>query len=280
MVRALLSSQHPHLAQESLRSVSAGWDNTMFRLGDRLAVRLPRRKSAEQLLLNEQQWLPRLPSPLPLPIPMPLRIGKPEGDFPWHWSVVPWLDGVTAEQGEARNDQAPVLAEFFSALHQPMPPEAPRNVHRGIPLVDRRSTVEERMERLAQHGQPLSDRLRQEWEHALQLPIDIPSTWLHGDLHALNVLAQEGRLSGVIDWGDVCQGDRATDLASIWMIFADRHAREDVIRRCTAVTDSTWKRARAWAISFAIVLADSGLAGDRSHAVISQRTLARLEAGP
>jgi aminoglycoside phosphotransferase (APT) family kinase protein len=279
-VRALLASQHPDLAQEPLHRVGAGWDNTTFRLGDRLAVRLPRRKQVEQLLLNEQQWLPRLPSPLPLPIPMPVRIGKPEGDVPCAWSVVPWLDGITADRTDAQSDQAPRLAEFFEALHRPAPVEAPRNSHRGIPLANRRNAIEERMERMARLGPPLSDRLREEWERALDLPIDIPSTWLHGDLHALNVLVKDGGLSGVIDWGDVCQGDRATDLAAVWMIFADRRAREHAIRRCTSVTDVTWQRARGWAISFAVVLSDSGLAGDPSHAAVGKRTLERLEEGP
>jgi aminoglycoside phosphotransferase (APT) family kinase protein len=280
MVRALLESQHSDLAQESLQLVGAGWDNTIFRLGDRLAVRLPRRKLAEQLLLNEQQWLPRLPSPLPLPIPVPVRTGKPDGEFPWHWSVVPWLDGTTAERSDVRSDQAPVLVEFFDVLHQPMPSEAPTNINRGVPLAHRRAAVEERMERLAQHGLSLSDRLRREWECSVELPIDIAPTWLHGDLHALNVLVKEGRLSGVIDWGDVCQGDRATDLAAIWMIFADQRAREDVMRRCRTVTESTWKRARAWAIGFAVTLSDSGLAGDPSHALVGKRTLERLAEGP
>jgi aminoglycoside phosphotransferase (APT) family kinase protein len=279
-VRALLASQHPDLAQESLRRVGAGWDNTMFRLGDRLAVRLPQRKLAEQLLLNEQKWLPRLPSPLPLPIPVPVRIGKPDRDFPWSWSVVPWLDGVTADRSDVRDDQAPVLVEFLEALHQPMPPDAPTNIHRGVPLMNRRAIIEARMERLAQHGKLLSDPLRQEWERTLGVPIDIAPTWLHGDLHALNVLVNDGRLSGVIDWGDVCHGDRATDLASVWMIFADRRSREEVMRRSRSVTDSTWRRARAWAIAFGVVLSESGLSGDPSHASIGRRTLERLAEGP
>ena len=169
MVRALLASQHPDLAQEPLQRVGAGWDNTMFRLGDRLAVRLPQRQLAEQLLLNEQMWLPRLPSPLPLPIPLPLRIGKPDRDFPWSWSVVPWIDGVTADRSDVRGDQAPVLVEFLQALHQPMPPDAPTNIHRGVPLMNRRAIIEARMERLAQHGKPLSDLLRVEWERTLDL---------------------------------------------------------------------------------------------------------------
>ena len=43
LVRALLRDQHPDLADLSLRVVASGWDNVVLRLGDRLAVRVPRR---------------------------------------------------------------------------------------------------------------------------------------------------------------------------------------------------------------------------------------------
>ncbi len=41
----------------------------MFRLGDDLALRIPRRAVAAQLLRNEQIWLPLLKDRLPLAIP-------------------------------------------------------------------------------------------------------------------------------------------------------------------------------------------------------------------
>jgi aminoglycoside phosphotransferase (APT) family kinase protein len=37
--------------------------------------------------------------------------------------------------------------------------------------------------------------------------------WLDGDLHPGNMLVIGGRLSGVIDFGDLTSGDPATDLA-------------------------------------------------------------------
>ena len=43
LVAGLLAEQHPDLADLPLREVDAGWDNALFRLGDDLAVRLPRR---------------------------------------------------------------------------------------------------------------------------------------------------------------------------------------------------------------------------------------------
>ena len=43
LVRALLREQHADLADLALIDVGEGWDNKLFRLGDELAVRLPRR---------------------------------------------------------------------------------------------------------------------------------------------------------------------------------------------------------------------------------------------
>ncbi|GAA3701008.1 hypothetical protein GCM10022377_13080 [Zhihengliuella alba] len=55
----------------------------LFRLGDRLAVRLPRRRSAEALLVTEAEWLPVVAAGLPLPVPVPLRTGGPGRGYPY-----------------------------------------------------------------------------------------------------------------------------------------------------------------------------------------------------
>ncbi len=46
LVCALLREQHPDLADLPLTACHAGWDNQVYRLGDALAVRLPRRAAA------------------------------------------------------------------------------------------------------------------------------------------------------------------------------------------------------------------------------------------
>jgi hypothetical protein len=57
VVRSLLRDQHPDLAELDLRLVDGGWDNQMWRLGDSLAVRLPRTERAPALLRKEHRWL-------------------------------------------------------------------------------------------------------------------------------------------------------------------------------------------------------------------------------
>jgi aminoglycoside phosphotransferase (APT) family kinase protein len=276
LVRALLESQHSDLAALPVQPVDAGWDNAMFRLGESFAVRLSRRSVGAVLIEHEQEWLPGLAALLPLPIPAPVRFGQPGCGYPWRWSVVPWLAGQSADLLEPNGEQTERLATFFRALHVAAPSTAPRNESRGVPLRQRGASVEQRMRRLEQETDLVTSDIRRTWDRALDAPMDIEPTWIHGDLHARNVLVDRGAISGIIDWGDVCAGDRATDLAAIWMLFAERHAREKAMRLCGDVSDATWSRARGWAILFGVVLSDAGSAGDRRHALIGARTLRRI----
>ncbi len=94
LVHSLLADQHQDLMHLPIHLVDAGWDNAMFRLGDELCVRLPRRKSAATLIENEQSWLPQLADQLTIPVPTPCRLGKPALGYPWRWSVLSWLNGM------------------------------------------------------------------------------------------------------------------------------------------------------------------------------------------
>src|SRR3954454_5037954 len=117
MVRTLLQQQHSDLAQLALVDAGEGWDNRLVRLGDDLAVRLPRRAASAALIEHEQRWLPVLAPRLPLPVPVPLRVGRPGSGFPWSWSVVPWFAGESALVAPPQ-DAAPIaatLAQFLRA---------------------------------------------------------------------------------------------------------------------------------------------------------------------
>jgi aminoglycoside phosphotransferase (APT) family kinase protein len=276
LVYRLLEEQHPDFAHLPIRLVDAGWDNAMFRLGDQWSVRLPRRKAAATLIENEQTWLPLLAAQLPLPVPTPYRLGKPAQGYPWRWSVLPWLAGVAADQEEPHANQAKPFASFLRSLHGPAPFNAPLNSVRGVPLNQRAAFVEERMHRLEMKTNLISQKIKNTWHLALNAPIDVQATWLHGDLHPRNVLVENGAIVGIIDWGDITSGDRATDLASIWMLFADRKARQQVIAEYADVSDATLQRAKGWAIFFGVVLLDTGLMDNPRNAVIGARTLGRV----
>jgi len=91
LVETLLLQQHPDLADLSVRHHGGGWDNEVFRLGERHAVRMPRRSLAAGLVEGELRWLPPLARRLPLLVPAPVRRGRPGAGYPWPWSITPWL---------------------------------------------------------------------------------------------------------------------------------------------------------------------------------------------
>jgi aminoglycoside phosphotransferase (APT) family kinase protein len=98
--------------------------------------------------------------------------------------------------------------------------------------------------------------------------------WLHGDLHPANVLVDHGRVSAVIDFGDITAGDPATDLAVAWMLFpAD--ARSTFRAAAGDIDDDTWTRARGWALSLALAYLASS-ADNPMFAALGKRVLAAV----
>jgi aminoglycoside phosphotransferase (APT) family kinase protein len=242
-----------------LVEVASGWDNVIYRLGDSLSVRLPRREAAATLIEHEQRWLPAMADRLPLPIPAPVRVGRRGSGYPWSWSVCPWLEGATAAD-EPPHDAfvtARQLGAFLLALHTPAPPDAPANPYRGVPLPDRAQATQGRIEQMSEAFD--ATEVQRCWIELAATPgWTGPPLWLHGDLHPLNVLVHEGRLSAVIDFGDLTAGDPAADLSVAWMLF-DPSARRVFRAAVGSVDDDTWQRARGWAVSLALAyLASSG----------------------
>lgn len=167
LARRLLRDQHPDLADLPIEPVENGWDNVVLRLGDDLALRLPRRAVAAWLVGNEQTWLPVVAANLPLPAPIPARIGKPALGYPYPWSVVPWFEGSPSDLAPPGVDQGEVLAGFLRALHQPAPDGAPSNRFRGVPLHDRAEAFESRCAAVERGVGPLPG-LRRLWQAGLR----------------------------------------------------------------------------------------------------------------
>ncbi|WP_426183435.1 phosphotransferase [Microbacterium sp. TWP3-1-2b2] len=279
-VRLLLAHGAPHLAHRPLRLVNEGWDNATWRLGDDLAVRIPRRALAAPLIENEQIALPiigRMLDAVGVRTPVPVVDGRATSEFPWPWSVVPWIPGVHAlELPRAHNAAwAAELAAALGALHRTAPPDAPRNPVRGIPLVQR----DQRLRALLPHvPDALRSSVESAWAAGIAASASTERVWIHGDLHPGNIVIAGDRLSALIDFGDVTAGDPAYDLAVAWMAF-DAEGRA-LFRRATAdrYDEATWIRARAWAASVAaILLAQSD---DRdSYRALGQSTAMELLAG-
>lgn len=257
LARALLREQAPEFAELPLEMLGMGWDNTNWRLGDDLIVRLPHRAVAEPLIEHEQRWLPVLAPRLNIAIPVPSLHGRPSEahDYPWIWSIVPWHAGSEAADAPLTDPAATAekLGTFFRLLHVDAPPDAPPNPFRGGPLTDRRGSVTERVG-------IVGDRIDgaaaiAAFEEAAAVPTTDERVWLHGDAHTRNMVVNDGDLAAVIDWGDICSGDRATDLAGAFMLVPDHIA---IAQAASGADDDAWRRARGWAIHFALIYLAAG----------------------
>jgi aminoglycoside phosphotransferase (APT) family kinase protein len=256
LVRALLRDQHPDLAEMPLVELAHGWDNVIYRLGDDLTVRLPRRRMAAVLVEHEQQVLPGFAERLPIAVPAPERVGVPTPGYPWSWSITPWFPGTIAATTPFADPvaEAERLGCFLRALHVPAPSRAPANPYRGHFVGDNTPIFVERVEALRDTPGFDAHAVLERWAHLVDVdPYSAAPRWLHGDLHAANVLVHGGSISAIIDFGDVCSGDPATDLSCAWGLFATPGLRELVRSAAGDVDDATWQRAEAWALHFGVV---------------------------
>ena len=253
-VRDLLRAATPEHAARPLRLFAEGWDNAIWRLGDDLVVRIPRRRLAADLILHEQRALESIGPALAaesVRSPVPLVAGAPTDRFPWPWSVTPWIEGRTA-LGIPLADNASWagrLASALRSLHVPAPDDAPPNAFRGGPLALRDAAVRSRLALV-----PDAHALHEAWIRGLSAPVSIERVWIHGDLHPGNVIVDDDGLAALIDFGDVTAGDPAYDLAAAWTLF-DEEGRA-LFRASTGdrYDDATWVRAKAWAASMALLL--------------------------
>jgi len=255
LVRRLLAAQFPQWAGLPVRVfASAGSDNTIYRLGDDLAARLPRIAGATGQVEKELAWLPKFAPHLPLKVPVPLALGEPGEGYPWTWGVYRWLPGepafrenLTDWPGAARD-----LADFIRALQRMDPaggPVAgPNSGERGAPLISRDAYTRENIAHLPDDLDRAA--LTSAWEAALRAPVwKGAPVWIHGDLKSDNLLAEDGRLSAVIDFGALRVGDPACELAVAWN-WLDAGAR-GVFREAVDCDGATWARGRGWALSIA-----------------------------
>jgi aminoglycoside phosphotransferase (APT) family kinase protein len=112
-------------------------------------------------------------------------------------------------------------------------------------------------------------------DRAESLPPPAAPVLTHGDLHFRHVLVgDDGRATGVIDWGDVCVADPAIDLLLLWSILPPE-GRPGFLAAYGPVTDAQLLRARVLALSIGAALAAYG--HDHGLATVEREALACLE---
>ncbi len=254
----LIEGQFPDLPGGPLVRLGQGWDNDIWRRGA-ITWRFPRRSMGRRLLRTEARVLPALAPRLPLPIPWPRYLGEATAEYPSAFLGHPFVSGTTGDRAALSAAERGALAEtlgaFLRALHAVDPDEA---AAMGVgpdrfrwDMGRARALVVERAEAL----------LGGRWDEGLRaaMAAEVPpsvrgGTLLHGDLYLRHLLFDEERaLCGVIDWGDVCIGDRAQDLFSVYAGLPPE-ARPRFWAAYGEVDGGTRARARYIALKYATAL--------------------------
>jgi aminoglycoside phosphotransferase (APT) family kinase protein len=204
---ALIRARFPALAVRSVELVSEGWDYVVHRVDGEWAFRFPRREVVVPGTERELRCLPTLAPLLPVGVPVPVHVGT----FPWPFYGAPFLPGREATQADAAGVAAD-LGRALRALH---------DVELDLDLpVDPMRRVDMPY-RVAQ----LRDRGIDAFAEAEALPPPEVTAICHGDLHVRQLLVDAGRLSGIVDWVDICRSDPAVDLSIAWSLL-DAESRE------------------------------------------------------
>jgi len=278
LVRGLIASQFPGWADLSISEVdSLGTENVLYRLGDRMLVRLPRRPGRDEQEEKLQRWLPALGPHLPLAVPIPIAKGNPSEDFPERWSIYSWIEGEVASIERINDpvDVAITLGRFITALQRidtaGGPSPGSHNFFRGAPLAARDEQVQVSIEAL--RGAIDVDVAIEGWRAALQTPAwHGRPVWIHGDLKSDNLLILGGSLVAVIDFGGLCVGDPASDLIIAWDLFTGES--RDAFRDELRVDDATWARGRGWALYVALTALPYYASTNRAMVRYAERLLA------
>ena len=257
-LKRIIGEAVPDLAGKTYSRIrSGGTDNSIYRIGEGHSLRVARRHEAIPSLAYREPVAMRTLKDLPLETPKLVANGLTDAPEGWPWLVCSWLNGENAETSDHQltEQDARYLALFLLDLQgQRRDFAAEPNIDnhwRGCSLIQRDEPTRGAIADVAEDFDAIA--LAAIWKAALDTAscLDQDRTWIHGDLHAANLLVRDGALSGIIDWGLSGLGDPACDYMAGFTLFEG--GAQDAFWKASGISESVWRRARGWALSTSVI---------------------------
>lgn len=273
LARRLVRAQFPAIDASTVELVSSGWDYTVFRIDHDWAFRFPRREVVLEPMQRELAALPVLAPLVPVAVPTPVHVGVPGDGFPWPFYGARWLAGREASLAGHRVELAAQLGGFLRALHGADVPGLPADANHRADMHRRVLLTREALARIEPQW-PIPRAVDELLRTAAKLPASERAVVCHGDLHFRQLLVDGPRLSGVVDWVDICRSDPGIDLMVVFA-FLPPEARAAFFSQYGEVSEPSLLRARVLALNLSAVLARYGR--DEGNGPVEREAFASLD---
>jgi aminoglycoside phosphotransferase (APT) family kinase protein len=254
---ARLRRRFPELTGEPLRLLDVGFGSTVVETADGVIFRVARHARASAGHARELELLPQLAGRLPAAVPQPRWRIEPDDEFPHGAIGYRKLPGEPVAADSGTPQLAADVARFLRALHGLCHVAAPRRDLQLDALHDRTMTALE-----AALTATELDVLVRWWDEVLtDVDLrDFEPALRHGDFWHENLLVEEGRLVGVLDWGGAGYGDPAEDFSTLRHLgdaftetVFDTYGADDALRRRE---QRHWQVRELYGIGMALELRD------------------------
>ncbi len=254
-IYSIIEDQFPKYKDLVIKKVKlSGHDNQTFHLGNDFSLRFPSHINYSTQVIKEHTFCAKLQKQIPFQITQPIALGHPSDLFPYHFSINRWIEGEVVTQAnidnkaQLANDLACFLINLQNCETDNGPTPGLHNFYRGGDLsVYHEETLK------AIDNQDLFDKNKclEYWLLGVNSIFNKKAVWIHGDVAVGNLLIKDGKLSAVIDFGNMAVGDPSCDYVMAWTYF-DHISRQTFINSLQLDKDTLY-RARAWALWKALI---------------------------
>lgn len=217
IVRSVLLEQFPEFAEATVAYLGEGYDHQMYEVADEWLFRFPKRAEVVPWSRREIAIMEVIAPAIGVPVPLFEKIGRASEAFPYPFVAYRRIPGVSIEDVDEFDaaEVAPSLGGALTRLHSIAPALIPPDPHDDEVDGD-----------FEDHGidvlASLPPSLRQDAAAFVHNGIPCPpfagrARVVHSDLLPEHVLVDPatGRLTGIIDFADLCIGDPAGDFAGL-----------------------------------------------------------------